>query len=401
MTEMKSVLILGAGTAGMIVANKLARELRREIARGEVAITALDRSVTSTNPGGLTFIPFGLLTGADITAQKSKLISPRVAAVFGSAGDIKRVDLENRKVTTTAEKTYGYDYLVIATGYRLDAGAVRGLSKDFNSFYTSLEDAQKLGARLRSFEKGRIVVLVPAMPITCPGAPGKFSVLLADYMKYVRGEETRKNVEIELLWPGKTIGPPVYNALLDRTFQDKGIAIRKEFAFQEVDETNKEVVSAKGEKVKYDFLVVVPPNRGIQPLMDSGITDEKGWIPTDKLTLQYAKSPKERHDEVYAIGDCGNPEILKTGVGAHFQGFITAQNIINDLQGLGVKSLYRGETGCPFVGSMYTPSTKGTAYIPAWTYTNPPGPFVPTEAGWLFYRMFYYTYWGTVGKGLL
>jgi sulfide:quinone oxidoreductase len=41
---MKRVLILGAGTGGMIVANSLARELRREIVKGEVEILLFDRS---------------------------------------------------------------------------------------------------------------------------------------------------------------------------------------------------------------------------------------------------------------------------------------------------------------------------------------------------------------------
>jgi predicted alpha/beta-fold hydrolase len=42
---MKRVLILGASTGGMIVANSLARELRREIVKGEVEISYLIRLV--------------------------------------------------------------------------------------------------------------------------------------------------------------------------------------------------------------------------------------------------------------------------------------------------------------------------------------------------------------------
>jgi sulfide:quinone oxidoreductase len=46
--NMKRILILGGGTAGSIVANKLARELRVEIAKDEVDIRILDKLLLST-----------------------------------------------------------------------------------------------------------------------------------------------------------------------------------------------------------------------------------------------------------------------------------------------------------------------------------------------------------------
>ena len=41
MTE--KVLVLGAGAAGSVVANKVAREFRQEIAKDEVEITIMDK----------------------------------------------------------------------------------------------------------------------------------------------------------------------------------------------------------------------------------------------------------------------------------------------------------------------------------------------------------------------
>jgi sulfide:quinone oxidoreductase len=153
--------------------------------------------------------------------------------------------------------------------------------------------------------------------------------------------------------------------------------------------------------MKYDLLITIPPHKSIKALSDSGITDEKGWLPTDKYTLQYRKSPTESYDEVYAIGDTGPAEILKTGIGAHYQALITAQNLINDIQGNGVKVMYKGETGCPFVGSSYTSRTKGEAYIATWTYDKPLELFSQTKIGWFFYRWYYYIYWDTAIKSLM
>jgi sulfide:quinone oxidoreductase len=68
-------------------------------------------------------------------------------------------------------------------------------------------------------------------------------------------------------------------------------------------------------------------------LYESGLTDQDGWTPTNKNTLRYLRSSKESYDEVYAIGENGNAEIPKTGVAAHYQALVTAQNIINEIHG--------------------------------------------------------------------
>ncbi len=398
---MKRILILGAGAAGLIVANKLARELRREIARGELEVKILDKNDISTNQGGFTFLPFGLYSSEDITMARGKLISPRVHAIFGSDGEINNIDLLNREVTVKSGKMYRYDYLLIATGCRGCVDDIDGLSKDFNSFYTSLEDALHVKDLIRNFEKGNVVVLTVDMPIPCPGAPSKFTILLDDYLRYIKGEGERKKTTISFLWPIELIGPPAYNTVITKEFKKRNIKDVRKFKFAKVDESKKEIISSKGRRVNYDLLITIPPHKGIQPLMDSNITDEKGWIPTNKYTLQYSKSPNEHYDEVYAIGDAGSPDILKTGIGAHYQALITAQNLINDIRGIGVKVPYRGETGCPIVGSSYTPYTKGEAYLASWLYNKPLENFALTKLGWFIYRMYYYIYWDTTVKALL
>ena len=392
-------MILGAGAAGTIIANKVARELRREIAEGRLEVTALDKNDLNTNQGGFTFVPFGLYAPEDITRKRSRLLSPRVKTFFGADGEVAHVDLGNRRVTVKSGKVYDYDYLVITTGCRLDPEAVPGLSEDLNTFYT-LEGALELRDLLKTFDKGRIVVLTPEMPIACPGAPSKFTILLDDYLRYVRGGDVRKNVEISFLWPVGNIGPSVYNAKVVEAFAERQVDYRKEFKVAEIDPKEKAVVSADGEKIGYDLLITIPPHRGIKALQDSGITDEKGWVPTNIHTLQYYKSPSEHYDEVYALGDAGSAKINKMGITAHFQALTTGQNLINDFLGNGVRVLYKGEQGCPIVESSYTPATDGRAYMVTWTYGKPPGPFNSTRLGWLIYRMYYYIYWDTTMKAI-
>jgi len=71
-----------------------------------------------------------------------------------------------------------------------------------------------------------------------------------------------------------------------RFLRIRGIEVRREFKLSMVDGDRKEIVSADGERIRYDFLVLIPPYRGIDALLKSGITDDKGWLPADKNTLQ-------------------------------------------------------------------------------------------------------------------
>ena len=396
----KNLLILGAGAAGSIVANKVTRELRNEIAKGEYGVTVLDKSDTAYNPAGYTFMPFHLLAPEDIMRPMKKVISPRADAYYGDDGEVTRVDLGNRKVSVKSGKEYGYDYLLIATGARLAPEAVPGLVDDYNTFYT-MDGSLDLREKLNTFDGGKIVITTPEMPIACPGAPSKFTVLLDDYLRYVRTGDIRDKTEITFLWPINNVGPPVYNEKVISGCEDRDVDRRYNFKTESVDPGAKTVTSTDGETVDYDLLISIAPHRGAKAMLDSGISDDKGWLPTNKHTLQYSKSPSESYDEVYAVGDGGPITMNKMGINAHFQALKTGQNLVNDYHGNGVKSIYKGEQGCPIVESSYTPSTDGKAYMVTWTYGNPAKSFSSGKMGWLIYRMYYYIYFDLTAKAIM
>lgn len=400
MAQKKNLLILGAGAAGSIVANKVTRELRSEIAEDKYSVTVLDKDDTAYNPAGYTFIPFHLLSPEDISRPMKNVISPRAKTFFGGDGEVTYVNLGDRKISVKSGKEYTYDYLLIATGATLAPEEVPGLVEDYNTFYT-LEGSIGLRERLNTFDSGRIVVTTPEMPIACPGAPSKFTILLDDYLRHVRSGGIREKIGITFLWPLEHVGPPDYNKKVIRGFEDRSIDRRYNFKTESVDPDKKTVISSNGETVDYNLLVSIAPHRGVKAMLNSGISDEKGWLPTDKHTLQYNKSPSEKYDEVYAIGDGGPITMNKIGINAHFQALKTGQNLINDYHGNGVKSIYKGEEGCPIVESSYTPATDGKAYTTTWTYENPPKSFTSRKMGWLLYRMYYYMYFDLTAKAIM
>ncbi len=400
MMEKKELLILGAGACGSIVANKVTRELRKEIAEDKYNVTVLDKNKVGLNPAGFTFIPFHLLAPEDIQRPFNRIISPRAKTFSGDEGEVTKVDLNNRSVKVKSGKEYSYDYLVIATGARLEPGVVPGLKEDYNTFYT-LDGAIDLRDKLDTFDNGKIVIVTPEMPIACPGAPSKFTVLLDDYLKYVRTGDVRDRVDITFLWPIGNVGPPVYDEKVVNGFAEREIDRRYNFKTKEINTKEQRVVSEKGDEVEYDLLISIAPHRGAKAMQDSGISDEKGWLPSNQYTLQYHKSPSESYDEVYVIGDGGPITMNKMGINAHFQALKTGQNLINDYHGNGVKSIYKGEQGCPIVESSYTPTTDGKAFMVTWTYGNPAKSFSSGKMGWLIYRMYYYIYFDLTAKAIM
>lgn len=80
---------------------------------------------------------------------------------------------------------------------------------------------------MKTYDKGDIVILTVEMPIPCPGAPGKFTVMLDDYFRYMRGEDIRKNIKISFFWPIKLIGLQAYDANVSKVLDAKNIDIMK------------------------------------------------------------------------------------------------------------------------------------------------------------------------------
>ena len=69
---MKSLLILGAGTAGTMVANKM----RRLLDNDEWRITIVDQHETHYYQPGFLFIPFGMYSKNDVVKPKRDFIPP-------------------------------------------------------------------------------------------------------------------------------------------------------------------------------------------------------------------------------------------------------------------------------------------------------------------------------------
>jgi sulfide:quinone oxidoreductase len=151
----RQLLVLGAGTAGTMIVNKL----RRRLDVAEWDITIVDRDDVHPYQPGYLFLPFKSYSSDQINRSRRSLFPRDVDFVIG---EVERVDAAANTVALTDHRTLTYDYLVIASGTSPRPDQTPGMLGDewhrsIFDFYT-FEGAQALAVALAAFDHGRLVV---------------------------------------------------------------------------------------------------------------------------------------------------------------------------------------------------------------------------------------------------
>ena len=318
---MKKLVILGAGSGGTMMANKMRMDLD-----DDWSIVLIDRDNIHYYQPGYLFVPFGINKPKEIRRSRREFIKPGINFVVS---ELSNIDWDKQEIQTATEGKFKYDILVMSTGCDIRPDEIPGLAEgwhnDIHSFYR-YKDCQELGRALREFKGGRLVVNIAEMPIKCPVAPLEFA-FLADWHFQERG--IRDDVQIDFVTPlSGAFTKPVATKVLTDACEDKNINIIPDFALESVDAQKKSIAAYDGTEVEYDLLVSIPPNFGAQVMIDSGISDPTGYIAVDKHTLQ-----PEGYDNVWALGDGTNVPTSKAGSVAHFQGDVIHENIMAYITG--------------------------------------------------------------------
>ena len=333
---MKELLILGAGTAGTMMANKL----RRLLPEGGWRITLVDRDDQHLYQPGLLFVPFGMYRSDEIARPRSTLVDAGIRLVLSG---IDRLDPDTQRVHLVGGEVLAYDFLIVATGTRVLPEATEGLTgegwrQQAHEFYT-LEGAEALAASLERFQGGRLVVHISEMPIKCPVAPLEFA-LLADAFFTRRG--TRDRVEIHYATPLEgAFTKPRASAMLGELLAKRGITVEPEFAVSKVDGANRRIEAWDGRSIDYDLLVTIPTHGGAEVIGDSGLGDPMGFLPTHRHTLV-----ADGQERIFGIGDATNLPTSKAGSVAHFQSEVLTENLLRVIEGLEPLPLFDGHANC-------------------------------------------------------
>ena len=383
---MKRVLILGGGVGGTLTANLLAKKLRRQIKAGQVMVTVVDLTGQHTYQPGFMYIAMGGERADKLHRPERGLLDARVGLVVG---EIERVDEASQTVHLKDGQRLGYDFLVLATGSRIVPEAIEHFATEAHHFYTA-EAALALRKALDAFAGGRIVVAIAGMPYKCPPAPLEVSFLIESEL---RDRGLRDGSQVHFCSPiGRAFTIESVSEMATPIFEQKGIEVHTFFNVEAIDPVKKAVLSLEGEELPYDLLILVPPHKGQQFLIDSGLAPAPGgWLPTDRATLQVGGRPN-----VFALGDATDLPLSKAGSTAHFEAPVVTERIAAGVLGREVDHKhgdYLGKVMCFFeIGDG-----KGT--LLQFDYEHPPRPPKPNQLWHLGKIVFNKTYWHTVPKG--
>ncbi len=335
---MKTLLILGAGTGGTMVANKMAQALDMQ----EWKIILVDKDENHYYQPGFLFIPFQIYSPSDVIKPKRDFFPQNVDFIYS---DIELIEPEKNRVKLAKNnQVINYDHLVIATGSHIHPEETEGLldgggwQKNIFDFYT-VDGATKLSNFLKYWKGGRMVLNVTEMPIKCPVAPLEF-LFLADWFFTERGIRDKVEIVYATPLPGAFTKPRA-SSILGDFLEKKGISLLPDFNISEVDAGKNKIMSYDQKELDYDLLISVPTNMGAEVIERSNMGDELNFVPTHKNTLQTKK-----WENVWIIGDAGNVPASKAGSVAHFMLDVVIENILRAIEGLEPLPHFDGHANC-------------------------------------------------------
>ena len=333
---MKRLVILGGGTAGTMIANKLRNRLHRQ----EWSITVVDRDDAHHYQPGYLFVPFGGYTRDQVVRSRHAFIHDGVDLVIGAVDVVETAD---NVVRLEDGRTLSYDQLVIASGTTPRPDQTPGLlgsewRRSIFDFYT-LEGAEALAEALKAFDHGRLVIHITEMPIKCPVAPLEFTVLAEAWL---RKHGLRDRVELVYVTPlDGAFTKPVASAHLGDMLEERKVHVETDFMIESVDPERKMLVSFDEREIPFDLLVTIPLNMGADFVGRSGLGDELNYVPVDNHTLL-----SKAHDNVFAVGDASDIPASKAGSVAHFAVEIFVDNFLQHVAGQPMTGSFDGHANC-------------------------------------------------------
>jgi sulfide:quinone oxidoreductase len=356
---MKKIVILGAGTGGTIMANKL----RKVLSRDEWDITIVDKDKTHYYQPGFLFIPFGIYNKNDVIKPKSDFLPPGVNVLYTG---IDRIEPGENRVLLEGGQVLQYDYLVVATGTDINPEETPGLKdgslwrKEIFDFYT-LDGALALREFFRDWEGGKLVMNIAEMPFKCPVAPLEFSFLADAYFSEV-GIRDKVDITFVTPLPGAFTKPKA-SKMLGELLEEKNIRVVPDFYLESVDNDKKVIRSYDEQEIPFDVLTIVPVNTGSSMVERSGMGDDLNFIPTDKYTLR-----ARDHENIFVLGDASDIPTSKAGSVVHFASEVVYENLLSAMEGRPMKAQFDGHSNC------YIETGHGKGSIIDFNYDTEPLP---------------------------
>ncbi|MEJ8545018.1 NAD(P)/FAD-dependent oxidoreductase [Brevibacillus borstelensis] len=339
-----SVVVVGAGTAGISVAARFIRGARK--LKGRIAV--IDPETKHYYQPLWTLVGGGAAKKEESERELASLIPRGVDWIRDAVTEFQP---QQNTLLTKQGTVYSYDYLVVSAGLQINWDGVKGLrdavGKNGVCSNYSYQTVDSTWESIRNFKGGTAIFTHPNSPVKCGGAPQKIMYLADDFF---RRTNVRNQSQIIFASAKSTIFDVAkYANTLDKVVQRKNIRTMYKRNLIEVRPGTREAVfenldTKEQEVVKYDMLHATPPMKAPDFIEDSPLADAGGWVDVDPYTLQH-----KTFANVFGIGDCANLPTSKTGAAIRKQAPVVVQNILSLMNGAPLHAKYDGYTSCPLV----------------------------------------------------
>ncbi len=348
--KLPKILIIGAGTGGIMAASKL------KAMKANVDITIIDPADTHWYQPAWTLVGAGTFDMKKTARPMADLIPKGVTWVKDEVTGFKP---DENQITTKSSGDMDYDYLVVSPGLVMEPSLIEGLEEALGhgvvcSNYTDPEHTWEV---LRNFKGGHAIFTQPTTPIKCGGAPQKIAYLAADY---IRKHGLADKTKLTFATPGTVIfGVPQIAETLHKVLDRYNMEFIPFFAPIKVDGPNKKVtfknIRPKDGKttdnhpdevtMDYDLLHLAPPQAAPKFVRESILANEGGWLDVDINTLQHHK-----YKNIFGLGDVAALPTAKTGAAIRKQMPVVIDNILNLIKNGNIGNMrYEGYSSCPLV----------------------------------------------------
>ena len=368
------VLVIGGGTAGIMVSSMLKKKSPL------LKIGVIEPSETHY------YQPAWTLVGAN-TYNFQKTAKPMASLIPKGVKWIKEFaetfEPEKNKVITKTGNEFTYDYLVVVPGLKIAPELVEGLKEamDKGIVCSNYTNPKHTWDTLKNFKGGTALFSQPTTPIKCGGAPQKIMYLAEEYFKKTG---IRDNTDIIFALPsGSIFGVKIIAVTLMKVVDKKDINVRffhklvkvdadKKIAWYEIDKdltaggcvtiadgdeasldrdiqyNYKDVkVTREGNRygIHFDMMHLAPPQCAPDFIRNSPLAAETGWVSVDSKTMQHTK-----FNNIFSLGDVSNLPTSKTGAAIRKQAPVVVANILNLIESKSLSSReYNGYTSCPLI----------------------------------------------------
>jgi len=326
---MHCVVILGAGFAGLELATRLSEQVA-----DEVRVTLIDANDSFVFGYSKLDVMFGRDTPEAVRLYYRHIHRPSVE--FRQAF-IESIDPHAKRVITS-DGAYDADILVVALGADVRPDETPGMLDGGAEFY-SVGGAEQLGETLPTFPGGKVLISVLGPFFKCPAAPYESAMMLHSYLDQ-RGVLDKSSITVLTTLPMPIPISPEASAGIIAGLDQRGIAFRASTKVVRIHPATNTAILADGSTVDYDLFLGIPIHRAPKVVVDSGLTEDDGWIAVDHTTFA-TKFPG-----VYAAGDITSAPVPRVGVIAEGEAGTVAAGIIHQIKGGAPPEPYSGAAQC-------------------------------------------------------